>query len=117
MVNNFRLAADNPMNRALLSLLAFEVIIFGLSYPVMVLVSDRAPVGAAVWVVLACLLALVSTMRLRKPGGWALAWLTQLAGVALGVLTPGMYVMGVILVAIWVLSFVLGKQVERPEAQ
>ena len=112
-----RLRNDNPMNRALVTLLAFEVLIFALAYPVMIMVDSAHPAHAAVWVVIACLMALVSCGVLRKPWGWWLAWATQVAGVLLGLLTPGMYLMGAILAVIWIVSFLLGRKIEADQAQ
>jgi len=61
------------------------------------------------------LLALVAAGLLRRPLGYAIGWLTQLLGVSLGVLTPGMFAVGGIFLAIWVLCFVLGKRLDaRP---
>lgn len=112
-----RLRNDNPMNRALVMLLAFEVLIFALAYPVMVMVSETHPANAAVWVVIACLMAFVSCAVLRRPWGWYLAWATQVAGILLGLLTPGMYLMGAILAVIWTTSFLLGRKIETEQAE
>lgn len=107
-----RLQADNPMARVLLMVLTFEVIVFGLAVPVMIMVSHTplalafgAGAGAA-------LLALAAAATLRTPAGYPLGWLAQVAGLALGLLTYGMLVMGVIFAALWVVCFVLGKRLE-----
>ena len=62
-------------------------------------------------------MALVSCGVLLKPWGWWLAWATQVAGVLLGLLTPGMYLMGAILAVIWIVSFLLGRKIEADQAQ
>jgi hypothetical protein len=102
----------NPMRVVLLSVLLFQVIVFGLAIPVMILVSGVPAMSASVFAGGAALLALVAAGLLRKPIGYPLGWLTQLVGVALGLLTPTMFLVGAIFLALWVLSFVLGKRLD-----
>ena len=78
------LRPGNPMRVVLLSVLLFQVIVFGLAIPVMILVSGVAAVSASVFAGGAALLALVAAALLRKPVGYPLGWLSQLVGVALG---------------------------------
>ena len=110
------LTPQNPMRVVLLSILIFEVIVFGLSIPVMILVSD-VPVGLAAGLGgAAALLALVSAGAMRRPLGYYLGWVTQPVGVALGLLTVSMFVVGTMFLGLWVLGFVLGKRLDnRPE--
>ena len=110
------LTPTNPMRVVLLSILIFEVIVFGLSIPVMILVSD-VPVGLAAGLGgAAALLALVSAGAMRRPLGYYLGWVTQPVGVALGLLTVPMFVVGTMFLGLWVLGFVLGKRLDnRPE--
>lgn len=108
-----RLAADNPMRMPLMITLMFEVIVFGLSIPVMILIS-----GLPGWVAgglggLAAVLALVSAGLMRSPAGYPLGWLTQLAGLALGFANATMFVAGGIFAGVWLLFFVLGRRLER----
>ena len=107
-----RLSARNPMRVALLSVLIFEAMLFALAIPVMILVSG-VPAGAAAGACgAAALLALASSATLRRSAGYPLGWLTQFAGIALGLLTPTMYVVGAIFAALWVVSFILGKRLD-----
>jgi hypothetical protein len=54
---------------------------------------------------------------MRRPLGYYLGWVTQPVGVALGVLTVPMFVIGTMFLGLWVLSFVLGKRLDnRPES-
>jgi hypothetical protein len=41
-----------------------------------------------------------------------LGWLVQLAGLALGLLTTSMFIVGAILAGVWLLAFVLGKRLD-----
>ena len=111
------LSPRNPMRVVLLSVLLFEVIVFGLAIPVMILISD-APTGPALaFGGGAALLALLAAGLLRKPVGYPLGWLTQVVGVGLGLLTPTMYAIGAMFLGIWLVSFILGKRLDaRPAA-
>lgn len=108
------LSPTNPMNRAMLSLLVFEVIVFGLGIPGMLLL-DHVPLPLAIGATsIAMLLAVLAAGTLRRPIGYPLGWLTQLAGIALGFLTPMMFAASGIFALVWVGCFVLGRRIERP---
>jgi hypothetical protein len=107
------LSPKNPMRVVLLSILVFEVIAFGLAVPVMILLSDVPGVAAGLAGGGAALLALVAAGLMRRPLGYPLGWLTQLVGVALGLLTSAMFIVGGMFLALWVLSFVLGKRLDE----
>ena len=87
------LGPGNPMNRALRMLLAFEAVIFGLAIPGMIQVSGVG-VSTAVGLGLGgAVLAIAGAGLLPRAAGWAIGWLTQLAGVAFGFATafPGLH--------------------------
>ncbi|GAB2595490.1 DUF4233 domain-containing protein [Microlunatus antarcticus] len=111
------LSPRNPMRVVLLSVLFFEVVVFALAIPVMILVSDADPLPAALLGSGAAVLALLGAALLRKPVGYPIGWVTQLAGILLGFLTPAMFVVGGMFLALWITSFVLGKRLDaRPVA-
>lgn len=105
-----RLPAGNPMTKALVTILVFEVITFGLAVPGMVLVDHVRTSTAVLAGGGAALLALVAAATLRHGWGWLLAWAAQLAGIALGLLTGWMWVMGGVFALLWTTSFVLGRR-------
>lgn len=107
-----RLSSGNPMNRALVMVLAFEAIIFGLAIAGMIQVSDVAPGVAAAAGGGSALLAVLAAGTLRR-GWWWLAWLVQLIGIALGAATDMMYWVGGCFALLWVIVFVLGKRIEQ----
>jgi hypothetical protein len=78
----------------------------------MILVSGTPAGPAALSGSGAALLALVAAGLLRKPLGYPVGWVAQLAGVLLGLLTPAMFVVGAMFAALWVVSFVLGKRLD-----
>ena len=102
------------MRVVLLAILIFEVVVFGLAIPVMILVSKVA-VGLAVgFGGGAALLALVAAALLRRPAGYLMCWLVQLLGVGLGFLTASMFFVGAMFLALWLVTFMLGKRLDRP---
>ncbi len=104
------------MRVVLLTVLIFEVIVFGLAVPVMILVSGVSPALAAAGGGVAALLALAAAGLLRKPVGYLVGWAVQPIGILLGVLTPAMFVVGAMFAGLWVLSFVLGRRLEANAA-
>lgn len=106
------LAQGNPMGRVMLSILGFEAIVFGLAIAGMIQVSG-VPVGLAFGLGLAAAaLAVLAAALLRRPPGYPLGWLTQVAAVALGLATPMMYAVGGMFALLWVVCFVLGRRIE-----
>ncbi len=106
------LSPSNPMRPVALAVLLFEVIVYGLAVPVMVLVSDVPLPVALLTGGGAALLALVSAALMRRPAGYLVGWPTQLVGVSLGLLTTPMFVVGTMFLALWVLTIVLGKKLD-----
>jgi Protein of unknown function (DUF4233) len=111
------LSTGNPMRVVLQTVLIFEVIVFGLAIPVMILISGVPAAAATGFASGAALLALLAAGLLRSRVGYVLGWLAQLAGLALGFLTATMFVVGAVFTAVWVMSFLMGKRLDsRMEA-
>jgi Protein of unknown function (DUF4233) len=110
------LTPGNPMRVVLLSILLFEVIVYGLAIPVMILVSAVPVASAVVFGGGAALLALVAAALMRRPAGYLVGWITQPVGVALGFLTSPMFVVGAMFLGIWVITFILGKRLDGQAA-
>lgn len=108
-----RLADGNPMTKTLMLTLIFEAIVYILAIPGMIQV-DAAPLAQAFGfgAGAAALAGLAGATLGRHPLGWPLAWAAQLGGIALGLLTPWMYVVGGGFAALFLVEFVLGKQIE-----
>jgi hypothetical protein len=106
------LSAGNPMRVVLMTVLIFEVIVFGLAIPVMIFISEVPGASAAGLGGGTAVLALVAAGLLRRRVGYILGWLTQVAGLALGLLTSTMFIVGALFAAVWVLAFVLGKRLD-----
>ena len=110
------LSAKNPMRRVLMITLCFEAIVFGLAVPVIHYVSYVPLEQAALFGGGAAVLAIVSAGLMRSPVGYVLGWLTQLAGIALGLLTPSMFAVGGMFAAIWVVTVILGRKLDARAA-
>jgi len=106
-----RLAPTNPMGRVMLSVLIFEVIVFGLAIPGMIQVSGL-PVGLSFGLGAgAAVLAIMAAGLLRRPAGYPLGWLTQLVAIGLGFATPMMFWVGGLFALLWVVCFALGRRI------
>lgn len=106
-----RLATTNPMGRVLLSVLAFEAIVFGLAIAGMIQVSGL-PMGLSFGLGLgAAALAIVAAALFRRPAGYPLGWLTQLVAIGLGLATPMMFWVGGMFALLWVVCFALGRRI------
>ena len=106
------LSAGNPMRVVLMTVLIFEVVAFGLAIPVMIFISDVPAAAAAGFGGGTALLAVLAAGLLRNRVGYVLGWLTQFAGLALGLLTPTMFIVGTLFAAVWALAFGLGKRLD-----
>jgi hypothetical protein len=106
------LSTGNPMRVALVTVLIFEVIVFGLAIPVMIFISNVPAAAAVGFAGGAAVLAILAAGLLRFRVGYILGWAAQLAGLALGFLTATMFIVGALFAAVWVLSFVLGKRLD-----
>jgi Protein of unknown function (DUF4233) len=106
------LSTGNPMRVVLQTVLIFEVIVFGLAIPVMILISSVPAATAAGFGSGAALLGLLAAGLLHSRVGYLLGWLAQLAGLALGFLTATMFIVGAVFTAVWVMSFLMGKRLD-----
>jgi hypothetical protein len=66
------------------------------------------PLGGAAIVVL-----LVTTALLRYPWGIAIGWVLQAALIALGILSPFMYLIGGGFALLWIYCFTRGRRIDR----
>lgn len=112
------LPASNPMTKVVVSFLAFEVIVFGLTIPGMILVSG---ISVAMSVVLGCIgmvASILCAVGVPRTWGYLLAWALQIFGILLGLATPMMYAVGIVFAAIWVSIIVLGRRIDgNPEVR
>jgi hypothetical protein len=114
VIKSVTLSSGNPMRAVLLAILIFEVVAFSLAIPVMIRIS-QVSLGLAVGLGGgAALLALLAAGLLRSPAGYLVGWSVQLIGLVLGFLTTPMFFVGGMFLALWLLTFILGKRLDRP---
>jgi hypothetical protein len=107
------LKPGNPMGRAMMITLFLQLIALGLAIPVLIKLAG-VPTGLAlVTAGGTALLCLIAGGLFRTPIGYPLGWLAQIAGLALGLISPVMFVVGVIFTAVYVLAFALGKKIDN----
>ena len=105
------LPAGNPMIRVLQVFLLLDVVVFALVIPGMIQVSDRSVLVSVLSGGVAIVVALAAAGTINRGRiGFTLGWLTQLVGLALGLLTPFQFITGGVFALLWATTFVLGKR-------
>jgi hypothetical protein len=98
------------------SILLLEMVVLGLTTPVLVSVNHVAT-GTALAVGLglagACL---VVSALLRFRWAYLLGWAIQVAALALGIEVGAMVVLGLVFLALWATAYLLGAKIERERA-
>lgn len=99
------------------AMLSFEALLLGLAVPVMISVEevDKAvalPIGLGLAV-----LCLVAAGMLRRPQGYVLGHVLQVATIATGFLVPIMFFVGAMFAALWCGAFFLGRRIEADKAR
>lgn len=95
------------------AMLTFEAILLGLSVPVMIAVED-VPVGLALGLGLGlAVLCLLTAGMLRRPEGYVVGHVLQVAAIALGFLVPAMFFVGGLFALLWLTAFLLGRRIEE----
>ena len=109
-----KLSEGNPMTRTLALTLIFEAVVYVLAVPWMIQVDD-VPLGVAFGAggAAGALAGVAGVLLGRGPIGWPLGWLAQVAGIALGVLTPWMFAVGGGFAALYAVEFLLGRKIEQ----
>ncbi len=98
-------------------MLTLQAVVLFLTTPVMIAVADvRA--ATAIWVGLGLTVAcLVTAGLLRRRWAYALGWAIQVCSVALGLVVPLMWFLGVVFAALWAAAYVLGARIDREKAE
>lgn len=104
--------------RALAStVLVFEAIVVFLAIPVALSLTD-ASTALVCWIFGGlAVLCLITPGLLRRPWGYGLGSVLQMAVIASGLIVPAMAFMGVVFGALWVVALRLGRRVDLAKAQ
>jgi hypothetical protein len=98
-------------------MLGLETVVLFLTIPVMLTltsVSTGAGIAVGAGLTVACL---VGAGLMRRPIGGAIGWLVQVLAIGLGFVVPVMFVLGVIFLALYGGSWVLGARIDRERAE
>jgi hypothetical protein len=106
----------SPRRMMCATVLALQSIVLGLVTPVLISVRGvSTPAGLAIGLGLA-LAALVIAGSLRTEWAYYAGFALQVAAVALGVLVPVMFVLGLAFGALWTAAYLLGRRIEVQQA-
>lgn len=98
------------------TILLLEMIVLGLTTPVLVSVN-HVPTGQALGIGLGLAAAcLVVSGLLRFRWAYGAGWLIQVAALALGALVGAMVLLGVVFLALWATAYLMGARIERERA-
>ena len=99
------------------TMLALQAVVLGLTTPVMISVA-KVDVSAALWVGLGLTVACVLTAGMLRHGwAYAVGWAIQVASVALGLVVPMMFLLGIVFAALWAGAYFLGAKVDRERVE
>jgi hypothetical protein len=99
------------------AMLVLQAVVLGLTTPVMISVS-RVEVSTALWLGLGLATACVVTSgTLRRRWAYLVGWAIQVASVALGLVIPMMFLLGVIFASLWAGAYFLGRRIDVEKAE
>jgi hypothetical protein len=98
------------------AILLLEAIVLGLSTPVLISV-ESVDTARALWIGLGLTVAcLVAAGLLRRPWGYWLGWVIQVAAIVLGFQVGAMFALGAVFLALWITAVRLGRTIDRDRA-
>jgi len=108
---------DRSPRRAMCAAVLFlEAIVIALSTPVMIAVDDvSTPLALSVGLGLAVVCVLLSGM-LRAEWAYGAGWIVQAGAIAMGLLSPFMFVIGPLFTLLYGTAYGLGRKIEREKA-
>ena len=62
------------------------------------------------------LLLFVAAGLVRRPGGFVIGWIMQIAMIGFGFVEPAFFIIGVVLIGLWVAAIVVGRKGEAARA-
>lgn len=96
---------------------AFVLFFAGLTFFGLKVLEPAFPAWVALPAAAAAILVLLATTAvLRHPWGIAIGWLLQAALIALGILSPFMYIIGAGFALLWIYCFTRGRRIDRGRA-
>lgn len=106
----------SPRRGMCAAVLALEGIVVALSTPVMITLTDvRLGTALTAGLGLAAVCLLLAGL-LRSEAAYVVGWAVQVAAIALGLVVPAMFFLGVIFALLWGAAYFLGRRIERDRA-
>jgi uncharacterized membrane protein len=98
-------------------MLSLQAVVLGLTTPVLIEVAS-VPVATALWIGLGLMVAcIVAAGMLRHQWAYYVGWAVQVASLALGFVTPVMFILGAVFLALWAGAFFVGAKIDRERAE
>jgi thiol:disulfide interchange protein len=98
-------------------MLGLQAIVFILTTPVLLTLTDvDTGVGVGIGVGLAVACVVVAGL-VRRPFGLQLGFVVQVAAIALGVLVPMMFVLGLVFLGLYTAAYVVGGRIDEEKAE
>jgi hypothetical protein len=97
-------------------MLGLQSVVLLLTTPVMLALTD-VRTGVALLVGLGLTTACIVAAGTMRRGGGLLGWVVQAASIALGVVVPVMFALGLVFLALYAGSWVLGSRIDQERAE
>jgi hypothetical protein len=86
-----------------------------LGFAILIAMKDQSA-AAIIYGCIVSLLLFVAAGLLRFPGGFVFGSLLQVAMIAFGFVEPSFFIIGVVLIALWVAAIIVGRKGEAARA-
>jgi len=86
-----------------------------LGFAILIAMKDQSP-AAIIYGCVVSFLLFVAAGLLRFPGGFVFASLMQVAMIAFGFVEPSFFIIGVVLIGLWVAAIIVGRKGEAARA-
>jgi hypothetical protein len=86
-----------------------------LGFAILIAMKDQ-PQAAIIYGCVVSFLLFVAAGLLRRPGGFVFGSLMQVAMIAFGFVEPSFFIIGVVLIGLWVAAIIVGRKGEAARA-
>jgi hypothetical protein len=76
----------------------------------------NASTAAIIYGCVVAFLLIVAAGLVRRPGGFVFGWIMQVAMIGFGFVEPSFFIIGVVLIGLWVAAIVVGRKGEAARA-
>jgi len=86
-----------------------------MGFAILIAMKNASNVAIIYGCVVAFLL-FVAAGLIRRPGGFVIGWIMQVAMIGFGFVEPSFFIIGVVLIGLWVAAIVVGRKGEAARA-